>query len=195
VRACTRLSTEGLQNLANVSPAVIAINHLGDLDAILVLSVLPRFPESLAKIELHGIPVLGRLMDMLGVIWVHRGQADRRAIRAALEALERGRVVVIAPEGRESVTGSLEEGTEGAAYLAIKAGVPVIPMTITGSESRKIENSLLKFHRTPITIVVGKPLILSLEKNQRAWMQGTRLIMESLARQLPSEYRGVYVYV
>jgi hypothetical protein len=68
-------------------------------------------------------------------------------------------------------------------------------MTITGSESRKIENSLLKFHRTPITIVVGKPLILSLEKNQRAWMQGTRLIMESLARQLPSEYRGVYVYV
>jgi 1-acyl-sn-glycerol-3-phosphate acyltransferase len=87
-------------------------------------------------------------------------------------------------------------GTEGAAYLAIKAGVPVVPVTITGSEFRRIENNLKKLRRTPVTVTVGKPFVLPQEsRRQDALRKGTRLIMETLARQLPPEYRGVYAVV
>ena len=121
---CTRTIVHGRENYPARGPALIVINHLGDPDAVLVVAALPDFPEVIGKIELRDITVLRWLGDMLGVIWVHRGQPDRRAISAALQAFRLGRCVLIAPEGRESVSGALEPGTEGAAYLALQAGVP-----------------------------------------------------------------------
>jgi 1-acyl-sn-glycerol-3-phosphate acyltransferase len=105
-------------------------------------------------------------------------------------------MVLIAPEGRESLTGSLEAGTEGAAFLALEAGVSVVPVTLTGSESRRIEANLKKLRRSPVTVTIGKPFNLPIQKKDPdAHKEGTRLIMESLARQLPPEFRGVYYYV
>jgi 1-acyl-sn-glycerol-3-phosphate acyltransferase len=196
VFVCTKATIRGLENYTSSGPALVVINHLGDPDAVLVLAALPDFPEVIGKIELRDIPVLRLLADMLGIIWVHQGQPDRRAISAALEAFRQGRCIIIAPEGRESVSGALEVGTEGAAFLALKSGVPVIPVTITGSEFRRIENNLKKFRRTPVTLRVGKPFLLPQRARGRdALREGTRLIMETLARQLPPEYRGVYAYV
>ena len=193
---CTKATINGLENYPRRGPALVVINHLGDPDAVLALAVLPDFPEVIGKIELRDIPVLRLVTDMLGVIWVHRGQPDRRAISAALEAFRQGRRVIIAPEGRESVSGALEAGTEGAAFLALRAGVPVVPVTITGSEFRRIENNLKKLRRTPVTLEVGKSFVLPQQaRGQDALREGTRLIMEALARQLPPEYRGVYAYV
>lgn len=196
VFVCTKATITGLENYPRRGPALVVINHLGDPDAVLELAALPDFPEVIGKIELRDIPVLRLVMDMLGVIWVHRGQPDRGAISAALEAFRQGRRVIIAPEGRESVSGGLEVGTKGAAFLAIRAGVPVVPVTITGSEFRRIENNLKKLRRTPVTLKVGKPFVLPQPaRSQEALREGTRLIMEALARQLPPEYRGVYAYV
>ena len=150
-------------------------------------------PEMIGKIELRDIPVLRLLAGLIGVIWVHRGQPDRGAISAVLEAFRHGRKTIIAPEGRESVSGALEVGADGAAFLALKSGVLVVPVTMTGSEFRRIENNLKKMRRTPVTIRVGQPFVLSLNgRRQDTLQEGTRIIMESLARQLPPEYRGVY---
>jgi 1-acyl-sn-glycerol-3-phosphate acyltransferase len=212
VFVCTKATICGLENYPRRGPALVVINHLGDPDGILVLAALPDIPEFIGKIELRDIPMLRVLADMFGVIWIHRGQPDRRALSAALEAFRQGRRMIIAPEGRESVSGALEAGTEGAAFLALKAGVPVVPVTITGSEFRHIENNLKKLRRTPVILRVGKPFILPqpalsrLEgpalsrvegpaRGQDTLREGTRLIMEALARQLPPEYRGVYAYV
>ncbi len=190
---CTRATVSGLENYPRQGPALVVINHLGDPDALLTLAFLPDFPEVIGKIELRAIPVLCQVMDALGIIWVHRGQPDRRAISAALEALQEGRRVIIAPEGRESVTGALEPGTDGAAFLALKANVPVVPITITGTELRRVENSLKKLHRAPVSLTVGRPFVLPQRGDRRKMLQeGTRLIMGTLARQLPPEYRGVY---
>jgi len=196
VFVCTKATISGLENYPRRGPALIVINHLGDPDAVLALAALPDFPEVIGKIELRDIPVLRMVTDMLGVIWVHRGQPDRRAISAALEAFRQGRCVLIAPEGRESVSGALEAGTEGAAFLALRSGVPVVPVAITGSEFRRIESNLKKLHRTPVSISLGKPFVLpQQDRGQNALWEGTRRIMEALARQLPPEYRGVYAYV
>ena len=135
---CTRASVRGLENYPRQGPALVVINHLGDPDAVLVSYCLPEFPEVVGKIELRDIPILRLVTDGLGIIWVHRGRPDRKVITAVLEAFHQGRRVLIAPEARESVTGALESGTDGAAFLALKAGVPVVPVTITGTENRRV---------------------------------------------------------
>jgi 1-acyl-sn-glycerol-3-phosphate acyltransferase len=193
IRLCTRFTVQGMENYPLQNPALVVINHLGDPDGVLLLACLPEFPEAIGKIELRNISILRWVMDGLGTIWVHRGQPDRKAISAALEALQQGRRVIIAPEGRESLTGALEAGTDGAAYLALKAGVPVVPVTITGTETRRIYGNLRRLRRTTVTLTVGQPFVLPQHADRRqALRQGTRLIMEKLALQLPPEYRGVY---
>jgi 1-acyl-sn-glycerol-3-phosphate acyltransferase len=185
-----------MENYLLHNPALVVINHLGDPDGVLLLACLPEFPEAIGKIELRNISILRWVMDGLGTIWVHRGQPDRKAIGAALEAFQQGRRVIIAPEGRESLTGALEAGTDGAAYLALKGSVPVVPVTITGTETRRIYGNLRRLRRTTVTLTVGQPFVLQPYADRRqALRQGTRLIMERLALQLPREYRGVYSYV
>jgi len=189
----TRSQVRGLDNVPRENAALVVSNHLGDADVLVGAAVSPVPVEIIAKIELLDIPVVGRLLNAYGVIWIHRGKPDRRALRATLEGLAEGRLVAIAPEGRESLSGALEEATGGAAYLALKSGVPVIPVTFTGTENRRVFGNLKKLRRTDITVTIGKPFKLDSDGNRRdAVRAGTQKIMNTLARQLPTGYRGVY---
>lgn len=193
VRLLTRVTIYGAENRPKKGPVLVVSNHLGDADLLvgMALSVTP--PDAVAKAELHDLPILGWLMDLYGLILIHRGQPDRRALRVVLDGLKEGRIIAIAPEGRESLTGALEEGTHGAAYLALKAGVPLIPVTFTGSENARLYPNLKAWRRTEITMTVGLPFRLEeLSDRHQAIHQGTQKIMRTLAAQLPPEYRGVY---
>ena len=193
VAILTDVEVSGLENLPRRGPAMVVANHLGDADVVVGLAFVPFEIEAVAKVELYELPILGFLMDAFGVIWVHRGQPDRLAIRSVLEGLQEGRVIYIAPEGRESVTGSLEEGTEGAAYLALKSGVPLIPMTFTGTENKRVFANLKRLRRSKISLTIGLPFKLEPGPDWRDSVQaGTQAIMKRLAAQLPIEYRGVY---
>jgi 1-acyl-sn-glycerol-3-phosphate acyltransferase len=193
VRLCARCSVSGLENLPQEGAALLVANHLGDADLVVGLAFAPKPITPISKVEMYDFPVIGKLMEAYGVIWVNRGQPDRRALRAALQGLSEGRMIVIAPEGRESVTGALEEGTRGAAYLALKSGAPIVPITVTGTENRNVYGNLKRFKRTRISLRVGKPFTLESAGDQRqAIQQGTLKIMQTLADQLPEEYRGFY---
>ena len=115
-------------------------------------------------------------------------------MRAALDGFAEGRVIVIAPEGRYSVTGALEEGSGGAAFLAYKSGASILPIAITGTENENVYGSLKKFRRTAVHVSVGKMFKLSgqAESRQEAVSQGTNQIMQALADLLPEKYRGAY---
>lgn len=189
----TRTRLIGGGNLQTHGPLIAVSNHLGDADLIIGLakSLVPVDP--LAKSELYDLPLVGMLMEAYGVIWVHRGQPDRRALRAALQGLQQGRIISLAPEGRESTTGALEEGSGGAAFLAIKTGVPIIPVTFTGTENLRIYGNIKRLRRTDVTMTVGPLFHLhDLADPKNAIHQGTRQIMSMLANQLPPEYRGIY---
>lgn len=183
----------GLQNVASPGPSLIVTNHLGDADLILGFAYTPSELLPIAKIELYSIPVLGKLLEWYGVIWIRRGQPDRSAIKAILDALRDGFIVGIAPEGRESLTGGLEEGTTGAAYIALKANVPLIPATFTGTENSRVFRNIKHFQRTDVSITIGSPFKLEQLADRRKSIQvGTETIMRKLAEQLPPQYRGVY---
>lgn len=193
ITVLTRRTVEGLENFPRRGPALVVFNHLGDADAPLILGSVPVSIDALGKIELYDFPILGKLMQWYGTIWLHRGRPDRRAIKATLDGFAEGRFILIAPEGRMSLVGGLEEGQQGAAFLAIKGDVPVIPVAITGTENTHIYGHLKRLQRPPVSLRVGKPFRLSQQADRREMLrEGTRQIMEALADLLPEDYRGAY---
>jgi 1-acyl-sn-glycerol-3-phosphate acyltransferase len=189
----TRTEVSGLENIPRQGPALIVSNHLGDADVIVGVAYTPTMVDAVAKSELYDFPFLGWLMDTYGVIWVHRGHPDRKALRVCLDALADGRMIAMAPEGRESVTGELEPGVGGAAYLALKSDAPVVPVTFTGTQNERVINNLKGLRRTVITLTVGSPFRLKKFSDFRTSIRaGTDTIMKTLASQLPVAFRGVY---
>jgi 1-acyl-sn-glycerol-3-phosphate acyltransferase len=190
----TRPVVKGIERIPLQGPFLVVTNHLGDADLVLGVVYSPVDAEVVAKSELYDFPVLGWLMDAYGVIWLHRGQPDRRAMRVILQALEEGRVVGIAPEGRESLTGTLEEGLDGAAFLALKADVPLLPIAFTGTENARLYRNMRRLRKTAVTMTVGEMFHLehSVEDKKLAVKRSTDEIMRRLAELLPEEYRGVY---
>lgn len=189
----TRPTVTGFENFPKKGPALVVINHLGDADVVLVGAYTPIMFEGLGKIELNDHWFAGPILRAYGIIWVHRGRPDRKAIRATLDGLAEGRIVGLAPEGRQTVTGGLEDGNEGAAFLALKSGAPIVPIAMTGTENENIHGHFKRFRRARVTLTVGKPFFLREQADRQKMMrEGTRQIMESLAELLPENYRGNY---
>jgi 1-acyl-sn-glycerol-3-phosphate acyltransferase len=189
-----KVKVSGLENFPARGPALIVLNHLGDADIVVLLSQLSTLEvDPLAASNLYDIHLLGFVAELYGVIWLHRGQPDRRALNCALESLRLGRFITIAPEGRESVAGGLEQGLGGAAFLALRADVPIVPIAMTGTENERVYRGLKRWPRLPVTMTVGRPFHLAESGDRHADLRnGTDHIMRELARLLPPEYRGIY---
>jgi 1-acyl-sn-glycerol-3-phosphate acyltransferase len=194
VAARLKMKASGLENFPARGPALIVLNHLGNADILVILSQLPtREVDPLAASNLYDVRWLGILAELYGVIWLHRGHPDRRALACALESLQRGRFVTIAPEGRESLAGGLEQGLNGAAFLALRADAPIVPIAMTGTENERIYRGLKRWARMPVTMTVGRPFRLARSGDRHADLRdGTTRIMRELAHLLPPEYQGIY---
>ena len=94
------------------------------------------------------------------------------------------------------MTSSLEAGTFGAAYLALKADVTLYPVNFTGTMNKHVYSNMKRLHRTKVSVTFGLPFRLDTHGDRRTSMQrGTQTIIEMLARQLPPKYRGEYKFV
>ena len=102
VRVTIRLTVHGLENIPAQGPLLMVSNHLGDADGLIGLAINPRQIDAIAKVELYDLPIFGWLMNTYGVIWIHRGQPDRHALRGAIRGLQAGRAIGIAPEGAKA---------------------------------------------------------------------------------------------
>ena len=183
----------GLENIPASPPYILVTNHLAVFDSPVVLTVCPHRTRAFAAAKHKRNPFYALLLTMMGSIWVRRGEIDRQALREAMEVLERGEVLGMAPEGtRARGPYALQEGKVGAAYLAARANVLIVPLGITGTE--KIKRNLPRLRRTHLRVVVGKPFRLPESGRVRGprLREYTDLIMQRIAELLPEEYRGVY---
>lgn len=156
--AIYRTRLRGRENVPS-GGAVLAGNHVSYLDPVLIWSGAPRPVHFMAKVELWKQRLLGAALDRLLAFPVHRGAADRTALSRAHELLTSGQLVGIFPEGtRQSARdGRLGEASEGVAFIALRAGVPVVPVGIAGTEKALPRGARVpRFPR--VTIVFGEPV-------------------------------------
>lgn len=132
-RLAFRLRIEGRGYEPRQGPFLVAGNHASLLDPPLVGVGLRHQSAYMAKDELFSIPILGPWLRSTGSFPVKRGTADRKAIRRSFEVLEQGGVLVIFPEGSRSTDGRLRNAEPGAAMIALRTGVKVLPAAVINS--------------------------------------------------------------
>jgi len=190
-RAAFRLRIEGREHERTTGPLIIAGNHASILDPPLIGMCLRRQSAYMAKEELFAVPILGPWLRSIGSFPVRRGTPDRKAIRRSLEVLERGGVLVIFPEGTRSVDGRLRDPEPGAAMVALRTGVPVLPAAVVNSH-----RILPKGARWPrfeqVTVRFGPPLTapkIEGRLDHATMEQWGRRIMNEIERMLPEDQR------
>jgi len=127
-----QIETIGLENVPASGGGVICSNHSSNWDPIVLTTRVSRQLHFMAKAELFENPLLRWFLLRIGMVRVQRGRSDRNAIRDVLAYLAAGDLCGIFPEGRRYQDGELHAFLQGAAYFAIKSGVPLIPTAISG---------------------------------------------------------------
>ncbi len=190
------VEVSGYEYLPKDGSFVIATNHLGIVDVPIAFYALDRW-DMFVMIgekwrEVNLFRWVGKYFNF---IFIDRFNPDIKALRKVISLMEENNILVIAPEGTRSRTGSLIEAKSGVSYLATKLNRPIVPVGITGTEDKTILGNLKRFRRSPVTVTAGPAFTLPpLPKQNRdeALKQYTDEIMCHIAAILPEEYRGVY---
>ena len=197
-KAFSHVAIIGKQYVPAEGPLIVACNHFSFLDPPLLAAAFPRPGHVLAKQELLDTPI-GPLISALGIFPVRRGEADVGALAMVLDALRRGRVVAIFPEGTRGhgVAAGLKPGHRGVALIAHLSGAPVVPVGISGTEGVQRLGDVVRnvATRPHFQVSIGPPL--HVDRQQRIPPSAlltatTAAIMTAIAAQLPPQYHGVY---
>ncbi|HFQ80420.1 MAG TPA: 1-acyl-sn-glycerol-3-phosphate acyltransferase [Desulfobacterales bacterium] len=157
-----RVTLRGGENLTAGQPHILAANHQSQFDIFALQGYLNIDFRWLAKKELFEIPVFGLGMRQAGYIPIDRsrGREAIKSLYAAAERIAAGASVIIFPEGTRSPNGKLQEFKTGGMVLAIKSGVPIVPVAICGTHDILPKGKLLA-RPGRVTINVGRPIATS----------------------------------
>ena len=183
-----RVRLKGRYNVPRQGAFIVAANHLSWTDIPIIPMHFQRKVVYMAKEEYFS-GKMAWLVRFMGSFPVKRGEGDRQALRTGEEQLKKGNILVIFPEGTRSRTRTMAKAHAGMGMIALRTGVPVVPVAIWGSE-----NALKKF-RAPVTISYGEPIVFK-PKGKKITREdideATETVMHKIAAMLPAEYRGVY---
>ena len=187
---------EGVEHIPRTGAFIVVANHCSNFDPPIVGwavgNTVGRLIHFMAKSEVRQWPIIGWLATQSGVYFVRRGEGDRAAQRFSLEALADGRPIAVFPEGTRSRDGHLKVGKAGAAFLAMRSGVPLLPVAIRGSH-RIFPGRSRWPHPTKIVIRIGEPFLLPHLPDGRldrsAMADGTERIMSTIESLLPPDQR------
>ena len=179
---------------------MLAANHLGRLDSLVVYYVLDNDDLIHPLTDKYKKYWWGRVAGKIfNVTWLTRGEADLSAIKEFISRLKGGAVMIIAPEGTRSKTASLLKAEPGAIYIANAANVGIIPVALTGTEDADVVARLKKFKRLKITITAGEEMYYPPNIKAVKGAERDALLQDSvdelfcrIAALLPEGYRGYY---
>lgn len=196
IRILARLEIEGTEHIPDQGPYLLISNHLHWLDPPVLAISFPHKAHVFAAEKWKAHWLLGPFLRSVDAIFVKRGEVDRKALRQALAVLKGGGVLGLAPEGTRSKTGAMQRGRSGAAYIAFRAGVALLPVVATGQE--QAFPSLWRLRRARVRVTFGPLIELPPVEGKASAAQVHEFaeeIMYHLAAMLPPPYRGVYADV
>ena len=152
------LKVTGIENYREDEHYVICANHVGAADPFWIVfalkaCTLKKLPRIMAKVEVMRIPVIGKILEMVGVFGVDRGESDVASLKTALKTLKDGKSLLIFPQGTRCRKGERLPGKTGVAMLATRTDTKVLPIFI--SEKRR--------PFSPIRCIIGEPYSLEYE--------------------------------
>jgi 1-acyl-sn-glycerol-3-phosphate acyltransferase len=175
------LTVTGEQHVPRRGPVILASNHRSDIDPIVLACSVARRCTFLAAAELLARPGLGRLIRPFPVVPIRRGRFDRRAIEECLARLDRGEALVIFPEGNIAADGGPQSAHDGLAFLAARAGVPIVPVQIMGTHEVWPSGSAWP-RRGRITVCIGAAIIPGTAPSRREQSALTARVMGAITR-------------
>ena len=152
-----RVRIIGAEKVPATGAFVLAPVHRSNVDFALASLVTKRPMRFMGKDNIWKSKLLGRFVSMLGAFPVHRGSADRDALKACIDIISGGSPLVMFPEGTRQTGPVVEELFDGTTYVAARAGVPIIPVGIGGSEAMMPKGAKM-LHFSKLVLVVGDPL-------------------------------------
>ena len=151
-----RLEVRGAEKLP-AHPFVLAPVHRSNIDFLLTAVITPPRMRYMGKASIWSWKPLGTFVSMLGAFPVHRGTADRESLKTCLRVLGQGESLVMFPEGTRRTGPVVEDMFDGPAYVAARAGVPLVPLGIGGTEDAMPPGAkFVKPHK--VVLVVGDPI-------------------------------------
>ncbi len=183
-----RLEIHGRHHLPTDGPFVLTPVHRSNLDFILAATVRRPRMRYMGKASIWKFRPLGSLVSMLGAFPVHRGTADRESLRTCMRVIENGESLVLFPEGTRRSGPVVEDLFDGAAYVAVRTGVPLVPLGIGGSDKAMPVGSKV-IHPHKVVLVVGEPIRPPVGDGSGRVRRGA---VRALTAQLHGAIQGLY---
>ncbi|MFO7585401.1 MAG: lysophospholipid acyltransferase family protein [Anaerolineales bacterium] len=179
------MDIHGLENLPGQGAAIVASNHVNNFDVFPLQLALPRPLFFMGKAELFQIGFVHAVFRRMGGFPVYRGEGDAWALEHSTRLLAAGQLLAMFPEGTRSRGRGLAVAKTGAARLAIDTSVPIVTVSIDGSQ-----RFFKQFpRRNRVQVVIAPPII---PQPGETAISLTDRMMYSMAASLPPELRGVY---
>ena len=182
-RVYFRLRIYGRENIPRSGAFILAPIHRSNVDTPIVSVVTKRRLRFMGKDSLWKVKPVGAILSALGGFPVTRGTADLEALKRCLAVLSLGEPLVMFPEGTRQSGPSVHPLFDGAAYLSIKAGVPIVPVGFGGTESVMPKGSK-KILPTKCSVVVGRPIFPPQSDTGRLPRTATTDLTSELSRAL-----------
>ena len=178
-RTWLRLSVKGVENIPTSGAFILAPVHRSTMDIPIAAAVTRRRMRFMGKDSLWRIKIVGSGFSALGAFPVTRGSADLEALKRCIAFVNSGEPLVLFPEGTRQVGDSIAPLFDGAAYVALKTQVPIIPVGIGGSQDVMPSGSA-KIRRRRCAAVVGTPIYPATTSGSRAPRGDVRDLTERL---------------
>jgi 1-acyl-sn-glycerol-3-phosphate acyltransferase len=186
-RAWCRITVEGRDRVPKEGAFLLAPVHRSILDTPISAAVTRRRLRFMGADKYWKSKRFGRLLSALGGFPVTRGTADREALQRCIAILQQGEPLVLFPEGERKSGDVVQPLFDGATYIAVKAGVPIVPVGIGGSERAMPKGSKFIYPRK-VHVVVGEPIQVPATESGKAQRQAVRQVTQSLHTELQRLY-------
>ncbi len=195
-RLVCKVDDRELARIPRNGPLILIGNHINFLETPIFVSWMDNPAiTGIAKRESWKNPLFYFLFNLWEIIPIDRGVVDREAFRSSFDALARGKILALSPEGTRNGTGKLVKGKPGVSFLAARSGAAVLPAVFWGHED--FWKNFKRLRRTELHIAVGTPFRLTPEGASQAREVREAVadeMMYKLAELLPEKYRGEYAF-